>query len=79
MGVNIKNPKTERLIRELAELTGKSQTAAITDVVEAELRRLRKKGLAERLLAIGREMAPMLKGMPGHAEFLYDDETGLPK
>jgi antitoxin VapB len=79
MGINIKNPETERLIRELADLTGKGQTEVVTEAVQEKLGRLRNKGLAERLLAIGRETAPLLKDMPDHGQFLYDDKTGLPK
>ena len=84
MGINIKNPETERLIRELAELTGKGQTEAVTVAVREQLTRLRRKGLAERLLAIGRETAPLMKGFDMDEAMygengLYDRETGLPK
>ena len=79
MGINIKNPETERLIRELAELTGEGQTEAVTVAVRERLDRTRREGLAERLLAIARETAPLLKDMPDHAALLYDEETGLPK
>jgi antitoxin VapB len=71
MGINIKNPETQRLIRELAELTGEGQTEAVTMAVKEKLQRVRKKGLAERLLAIGRETAPLLKDMEDPAR-LYD-------
>jgi antitoxin VapB len=64
MGINIKNPETERLIRELAELTGKGQTEVVTEAVAEKLNRLRREGLAERLLTIGRETAPLLKELP---------------
>ena len=80
MGINIKNPETQRLIRELADLTGKGQTEAITEAVREKLYRLRSKGLAERLLAIGRETAPLLKDLPDF-DSLYDyleQERGTP-
>lgn len=81
MGINIKNPETQRLIRELAELTGEGQTEAVTTAVRERLARIRRQGLAERLLAIGRETAPLFKppyDTIDHADLLYD-EKGLPK
>jgi len=71
VGINIKNPETVRLIRELAELTGKGQTEAVTEAVQEKLGRLRRKGMAERLLEIGREKAPLLKDLPNFNS-LYD-------
>jgi antitoxin VapB len=85
MGLNIKNPETIRLAKELAALTGESLTGAITvaliERLECVRREEKRPGLAERLLAIGRETAPLLKGAPKPSEigdFLYD-ERGLPK
>jgi antitoxin VapB len=81
MGINIKNPETERLIRELAELTGKGQTEVVTEAVQEKLNRLRRKGMAERLLEIGRETAPLLKDLPDF-DSLYeylDEEKGWSK
>ena len=84
MGMNIKNPETERLARDLAGLTGTSLTAAITEALRERLARLRNEsqpGLAERLLAIGKECAPLFeepyRSVP-HGDLLYD-ERGLPK
>jgi antitoxin VapB len=71
MGINLKNPETERLIRELADLTGKGQTEAVTEAVREKLSRLRRVGLVDRLLAIGRETAPLLKDPPDFNS-LYD-------
>lgn len=84
MGINIKNPETQRLIRELAQLTGEGQTEAVTNAVAERLQRLgwqRERGgrMAEALLAIGKETAPRLKGLPEIGEYLYDPETGLPR
>jgi antitoxin VapB len=82
MGINIKNPETERLIREFAEKTGVGQTEAVTIAVRQALERLNKRGLAERLMAIGRETAPLFKppyDTIEHGDLLYDKETGLPK
>lgn len=79
MGINIKNSEAERLIKELAAATGESMTEAVTEAVRERLARINSKGLAKRLMAIGRETAPYLRGVPDHADLLYDPETGLPK
>lgn len=84
MGMNIKNKQTHRLVRELAKLTGENQTAAITEAVRERLERVRRRrqgGLAERLVAIGKDCAAHLKQpyrSVDHADLLYD-EKGLPK
>lgn len=84
MGLNIKNEKTHRLVRELATLTGESMTAAVTEAVRERLDRLRRaRGvrLAERLIAIGQDCATHLKEpfrSADHGELLYD-ERGLPR
>jgi antitoxin VapB len=84
MSLNIKNEKTHRLVREWAETTGESMTAAVDKAVRERLERVRrdKKGdLAERLLQIGRECAPLWKEpykSMDHGDLLYD-EKGLPK
>ncbi len=84
MGVNIKNPRVEGLIRQLAEVTGKGQTEVVGEAVERMLAGEERKGLAERLLAIGRETAPLFKDFDMDEAMygengLYDRETGLPK
>src|SRR5690349_17017347 len=61
--LNIKNTETCQLIHELAELTGESMTSAVTIAVRERLDRLREQAkgdLADRLLAIGREIAARL-------------------
>ena len=84
MGLSVKNPETEHLVRELARLTGESQTKAITEAVRERLRHLqagRGEGLADRLLAIGQDCAPRLKEpfrSAEHGDLLYDD-LGLPR
>lgn len=84
MSLNIKNEGTHRLVRELAELTGESMTAAVDKAVRERLGRVRhtKNGdLAERLLKIGKECAAHMKEpylSIDHGEMLYD-EKGLPK
>lgn len=84
MSVNIKSEEAHRLIRELAALTGESQTAAVTEAVRERIARVRRAGrpeLADRLLEIGGRCAPRLKEpfrSTPHGDLLYD-ETGLPR
>ena len=84
MSLNIKNEETHRLVRALAALTGENMTEAVTEAVRERLDRLRKAqpvGLADRLLAIGRDCAARLKEpyrSAEHGDLLYD-EHGLPR
>jgi antitoxin VapB len=88
MGINIKNPEAERLIRELAEKTGKGQTEAVTIAVREALERVdeaaKSREIYDKLLAIAAETGPLLKGLDMDEALygengLYDRETGLPK
>lgn len=82
MSINIKNAEAERLIREYAQKAGVGQTEAVTIAMRQALERIDKRGLAERLMAIGRETAPLFKppyDTIEHGDLLYDKETGLPK
>lgn len=84
MALNIKNEETLKLARQLAELTGESVTAAVTEAVRERLDRIRGEqgaGLADRLLKIGRDCAAHLQEpyrSVDHGELLYD-EKGLPR
>lgn len=84
MSLNIKNEDTHRLVRQLAQLTGESMTAAVDQAVRERLDRVRRGksgGMAERLLKIGKECAPLWKEpfrSIEHGDLLYD-EKGLPK
>ena len=85
MSINIKNEETCRLASELAQLTGDTMTGAITVALRERLERERNERSAEarvqRLLAIGKRCASMLRDGPSaveHGDFLYD-ERGLPK
>jgi antitoxin VapB len=84
MSLNIKSEDTHRLVQELARLTGETQTAAVTTAVRERLERIsqeRKAGLADRLLAIGRDVARRLPEplrTADHGDLLYD-EAGLPR
>lgn len=83
MALNVKSPETERLTHELADLTGESLTTAITVAVRERLDRLQRSQrgrMAERLLAIGRDLAPRLTEpyrSAEHGDLLYDDK-GMP-
>jgi hypothetical protein len=87
VGMNIKNAETERLTRELAEATGESLTTALTLAVRERLDRVRAadrpashEQTAERILALGAEIASRLRGpyaTQDHGDLLYD-ERGLP-
>ena len=82
--LNIKNAETCQLIHELAALTGESMTGAVTTAVRERLNHLREEAkgdLADRLLAIGREIAARLGDeyrSLDHDALLYD-EKGLPR
>ncbi len=85
MSLNIKNEETCRLAGELARLTGKTMTGAITvalrEYLERERRRRDVDVRVEKLLAIGERCAQRLDPGPSaveHGDFLYD-ERGLPR
>jgi antitoxin VapB len=85
VAMNIKNEKAHQMAQELAELTGETQTEAVTTAIQERLERIKKRkskeGLSEKLLAIGRETAPLFpKGFKASDidELLYD-ERGLPR
>jgi antitoxin VapB len=87
MALNIKNPETYRLVKELAEATGQTMTGAVTEAVRQQLQRLHAErdddvdGRLARLLELAAEIrqgAP-----PGYFDQDFDavlyDERGLPK
>jgi antitoxin VapB len=84
MSLNIKNEQTHRLVEELAQLTGETMTAAVTEAVRERLDRIHRQrdgGLADRLLTIGKDCAARLKEpyrSADHGDLLYDDR-GLPR
>ncbi len=63
MALSIKDPQTDRLVRELAATTGETITTAIATAVEERLQRVRgvarAPALADELLAIGRRCAEL--------------------
>lgn len=84
MALNIKNEDTQKLAKDLAELTGETMTAAITKAIRERLDRVRSErgaGLADRLMEIGKDCAARLREpfrSVDHGELLYN-EKGLPR
>ncbi len=85
MAFNIKNEEAHKLARQLAKMTGETMTQALIKALRAQIERTRKErgagGLAERLMKISRECAPLWKEpyrSTDHGDLLYD-EKGLPK
>jgi len=84
MGLNIKNREARPLAEELSRLTGESMTTAVTIALRERLDRVRQKqglGLADRLLAIGKDCATHLKEpfrSADRGDVLYE-EHGLPQ
>lgn len=84
MSLNLKSDEAHRLARQLAEITGESMTTAVTRALSERLERLRQArggGLANRLLAIGKDCAARLREpyrTIDHDGLLYD-ERGLPR
>jgi antitoxin VapB len=84
MSLNIKNDEAHRLAQQLSKLTGESMATAVTRAVRERLERVRRSrgmGMADRLLKIGKECAPLWKEpfrSADHGDLLYD-EKGLPR
>jgi antitoxin VapB len=88
MSLNIKNEEIHRLVRQLAELTGQSQTSAVEDAVRRRLAELTADQAAERRRAKIAEIVqraqeaaatdPEWLNTDWDAE-LYDGRTGLPR
>ena len=83
MALNIRNAEAEQLAAELARITGETKTEAVARALRDQLARVRRErsgvGLADRLVAIGRECAalPVLDDRAPE-EILGYDEHGLP-
>jgi antitoxin VapB len=83
MSLNIKNAETCRLVQELAQLTGESLTAAVTNAVKEKLAKERayKPSRFDRMMEIARDAASRFKEpwkSIDHGDLLYD-EKGLPR
>jgi antitoxin VapB len=83
MALNIKDPETDRLARDLAASTGESLTTAVTVALRERLERVQgaigATSLAEELTRIAQRAAalPVLDDRPDDAILGYD-EHGLP-
>jgi antitoxin VapB len=84
MSLNIKNEETHRLVRQLAELTGQSQTSAVEDAVRRRLADLTKEEEVERRYRVLGEIADRASAAASTEwlntdwdQVLYD-ENGLP-
>lgn len=83
MALNIRNDEADRLARELAELTGRSLTDAVTEALRESLIRHRGRAsevsLADELVEIGERCAvlPVLDARTPD-EILGYDQHGLP-
>jgi antitoxin VapB len=84
MSLNLKDPETHQLARELSQLTGESMTLAVKTSVKERLDRVRprqKTDLVEWLDEITKYTAEALKDLPPSdkiGDLLFDKETGLP-
>lgn len=80
MALNIKDSSVHETVKQIAKITGESQTEAVAKAVNERLARLQQDDLAARLLAIGHKtasrMSPEIKRLD-HGKMLYD-ERGLP-
>jgi antitoxin VapB len=83
MSLNIKDPATEKFVRQLAAAAGESVTTAVRRAAEERLQRVRRqqsgRSLAAEILEIGRRCAalPDLDTRTAD-EILGYDEHGLP-
>ncbi len=80
--LNIKNPETHRLAKELAHRRGESLTTAVTVALREQLAREpveAPRATVADIMKLVRELnlKPLKPGEDPTA-FLYDDETGLP-
>jgi len=83
MALNIKDPHTERLTRELARTTGETITAAVEGAVRERLERVRGRRSTRRLADELDEIALRCAALPvlderAEEEILGYDATGLP-
>lgn len=85
MALNIRDPETHRLAREVAQATGETMTEAVKTALRERLARVRKVDEAERkrrvnaLLELGRRFGELPVEDPRPVdEILAYDENGLP-
>ena len=83
MALNIRNPETEKLAADLAQLTGETKTEAVTKALRDRLTRLRRersrRRLADELDEIGRHCAALpARDARSAEEIIGYDERGIP-
>ena len=82
MSLHIDNPETDALAKQLSELTGESMETAVTTAIRERLEQVRRKGVADRLMELGRQAASHMSEEErtfDYDAYLYDEKTGLPK
>jgi antitoxin VapB len=84
MPLNIRDPATEKFVRELAAAAGESVTTAVRRAAEERLQRVRRqqsgRSLAAEILEIGRRCAALPDlDVRTADEILGYDEYGLPR
>lgn len=85
MSLKLKNEETHQMARDLAQLTGESLTAAVTQAIRERLDREKtrkwREGRLEWLLQLSKETSALTKtGLTSNQimDELYDPEIGLP-
>jgi antitoxin VapB len=72
----VKDPATDRAVRRLAKIRGKTLTETIREAVEGELRKARRETLPQRLDAIAQQLGKHPKtGLEADKAF-FDDLSG---
>lgn len=81
MSLTIESPELDALAKELSERTGESLETAVTTAIRERLEQVRRKGVADRLMEIGRQFSSGMSEDTRNFDIdkeLYD-ENGLPK
>lgn len=82
MALNIKDPKTDKLVRRLARTEGVSITEAVLNATEERLRRIEQQAddtYVDDIMAIARRVAAYPVADNRSLEDMLYDENGLPK
>ena len=79
MGLNIKNEETHRLAAQLADLTGETMTAAVTQAIRERIERLQRARNTQQLLARAQDLIERSGGRQEYVDHAcFYDEGGLP-
>jgi antitoxin VapB len=76
MSFYVKDPTTDKAVRELAKLKGTSMTEAIRQAVEKELNREWRKTLPQRLEALAQEFAKLPRSGLKADKAFFDELSG---